>query len=242
MDKQHIINEIKRTAKENGGRPLGRGRLFNETGISRTDWEKYWPRLGDAHIDAGYEPNTLQGKYNEEFIIEKMISFIRDLDKYPVVSELRLKASQDENFPNVSTFRRVGNKANLTKKIIEYCEARDGYDDIVEICKPIAEDSQQESPAPGKEPTIGYVYLTKSGRYYKIGKTNSPGRRGYELDLILPEKPEEIHTIATDDPTGIEKYWQERFKDKITRKDKKPEWFDLSSEDIKAFKRWRKIT
>jgi hypothetical protein len=37
-DKQHILDEIKRTAKENNGIPLGTQRFFKETGIKTTDW------------------------------------------------------------------------------------------------------------------------------------------------------------------------------------------------------------
>ena len=90
----------------------------------------------------------------------------------------------------------------------------------------------------GKERTsddrpIGYVYLFKSGRYYKIGKSNSAGRREYELSRQLPEGLKRIHIIRTDDPSGIEKYWHERF----ATKHKHGEWFDLDAADIRAFKR-----
>jgi hypothetical protein len=53
----------------------------------------------------------------------------------------------------------------------------------------------------------GFVYLLKSGRHYKIGKTNAMGRRKYELAIQLPEKLRAIHSIKTDDPDGIEQYW-----------------------------------
>lgn len=38
MDKAHILREIRRTALENGGAPLGWRRFFGETGIRETDW------------------------------------------------------------------------------------------------------------------------------------------------------------------------------------------------------------
>jgi hypothetical protein len=54
----------------------------------------------------------------------------------------------------------------------------------------------------------------RSGRYYKIGKSNHVGRREYQIGLQLPEPVNAIHSIATDDPDGIEAYWHNRFKSK----------------------------
>jgi|TARA_B100000959_G_C14898535_1_gene589830 hypothetical protein len=57
------------------------------------------------------------------------------------------------------------------------------------------------------------------------------------LQLELPEKVKPTHYIETDDPSGIEKYWHNRFANKR----KEGEWFSLSNNDVRAFKRWRHI-
>ncbi|MGH9930198.1 MAG: GIY-YIG nuclease family protein [Pyrinomonadaceae bacterium] len=79
--------------------------------------------------------------------------------------------------------------------------------------------------------------MMKSGRHYKIGRTNSLGRRGSELAIKIPVSPKTIHTIETDDPVGVEAYWHRRFAEKRGE----GEWFDLSIDDVRAFKRWKRI-
>ena len=40
----------------------------------------------------------------------------------------------------------------------------------------------------GVEPIdSGFVYMLKSGRHHKVGRTNAVGRRQYELAIQLPE-------------------------------------------------------
>lgn len=64
MEKQHILDEIRRTAAANGGKPLGWRRFSSETGINHRAWEgRFWARWGDALREAGLEPNQLTEAY-----------------------------------------------------------------------------------------------------------------------------------------------------------------------------------
>ena len=235
MDKQHILDEIKRTAAENGSKPLGINRFQTETGIKSSDWYgKYWARWNDALREAGFVPNKLQEAYPEDFLMEKLCAFIRELGHFPVSSELRLKAHQDKTFPASRTIeKRFGNKQACIKKIIAYCEPRK-LDDIIKLCNSevSTEPLEQERSVENNE-EVGFVYLIKYGQHYKIGRTNAVGRREREIALQLPEKTKLIHSIKTDDPVGIEAYWHGRFEKRRAN----GEWFALTSYDITAFRR-----
>lgn len=234
-DRQRILNEIRRTAQANGGTPVGRQRFENETGIRFSDWcGKYWRSWGYALREAGFQPNSPNKAYPEDYLIGKLVELIRELRSFPVSAELRMKARADRTFPSHSSMNKLGKKAVMAHKAVDYCRRNQGLDDVIAICEPLA--IAEEAAATGhlrKDAVAGFVYLLKSGRYYKIGRSNSVGRREYELRIALPEKPRTIHKIATDDPAGIEQYWHSRFSAK--RKD--GEWFDLSPDDIQAFKR-----
>jgi hypothetical protein len=143
----------------------------------------------------------------------------------------------DPEFPHAVVFRkRFGGKSQLAAASVEYCEGRNGYEGVIEACgqpikaNPLPRAKEKESRT---QEILGYVYLIKYGRHHKIGKTNAVGRREHELAIQLPEKANTVHVIKTDDPTGIEAYWHKRFESKRGN----GEWFDLTSEDIKAFRR-----
>jgi len=88
-----------------------------------------------------------------------------------------------------------------------------------------------------KVPT-GFVYLMKSGPHYKIRRTNSVGRRGSELAIKIPVPPTTLQSSETDHPVGVEACWHKRF----AHKRREGDWFALSLDDVRAFKRWKRIT
>lgn len=233
MTKEHIMEEIKRTAKANEGLPLGRMRFFKETGIKESDWiGKFWIRWSDAVQEAGFEPNEKQGAFEEHTLLERLIELVRDIGHFPVAAELRMKAHKDHTFPNPKTFRRFGRKAQMIARIRQYCEGRSGYEDVFALC-PLVSNRETDSEPEKQVEQFGFVYLLKSGRYYKIGHSNAVGRRERELAILLPDPTNTVHSIKTDDPAGIEDYWHKRF----AAKRKNGEWFELEPSDVKAFRR-----
>ena len=186
MDKEAIIKEIQRTAKENGGTPLGSQRFANETGIKKSDWYgKYWSTWGDAVKEAGYEPNVFVTASDIELLIRKLIELIREIGRFPTHGELRLKTFKAKTFPAHSTFdARMGKKKHeKAKKIVEYCNKHEGLEDVIDICLPLcsSENRSKDSEIENKVDDFGFVYLMKSGKHYKIGRSNSADRREYEL-------------------------------------------------------------
>ena len=244
MDKQHILDEIRKTAAASGGAPLGKSAFFRETGIKEGDWlGKHWARWGDALREAGLAPNQMQIAYSGDFVIERLIELIRELGRFPVHGELKLKRRSDPTFPSHNAVARLGLKRDLAVRVVEYCKARGEHSDVVALCAPIAagplSDSVTSASSADSKDAVkeGYLYmaLLRLGRErrYKIGKAVLVERRTDEISIQLPEALELVHAIRTDDAYGIEDYWHRRFATKNT----KGEWFALSRQDIDAFRR-----
>jgi hypothetical protein len=237
VKKTHILDEIKRTAAANGGVALGEARFESETGIKRRDWFGiHWARWGDAIQEAGFTPNQLNTAFEEAKLLGSYARYAQDLGHLPTAGELRLKRRADADFPSWNTFGRFGTKAELVKRVREHCRANADLTSVVALCDGYlrtAEADSEDAEPEAEEVVIGFVYLIKSGRFYKVGKSNSAGRREYELSIQLPERVETVHVIRTDDPSGIEEYWHKRFADKRLN----GEWFNLDAADIAAFKR-----
>jgi hypothetical protein len=234
VTKFEILAEIVRTAQQNDGTVLGVDRFLTETGIKESDWQgKYWARWSDAVKEAGLQANAFQEAYDEEFLLAKLATLARELGRYPTRPEIRIKARNEKGFPNYKTFSRLGSKRELATKLANFCQQREGYENIQELCMPFIRVAEVAKDTGGTAEIRGYVYLAKSGRNYKIGRSNSVGRREYELAIQLPDKLTVVHRIKTDDPVGIEAYWHRRFGEKR----KNGEWFELNADDVRAFTR-----
>jgi len=242
MNKQHILDQIKRTAADNGGKALGRERFEKVTGIKEGEWAgRYWARWSEAVTEAGFAPNQMNSPLDSDAIVAQYILFARQLGRLPVKAEMKLRKRQNAAFPNEKAYDRFGSKHALIQTVQAYCEANPGNEDVAALC---ASYVGIEAAAPKAEDEVsefvsGYVYLAlmKVGREkrYKIGKANLVEQRARQVGVNLPEELELIHAISTDDAYGIEGYWHKRFAEKR----RSGEWFELSGDDVRVFKRRR---
>lgn len=239
MEKEEILDAIRRCAEQNGGVAPGRQRFEKLTGIREHDWAgRYWVRWSEAVAEAGFQAGSMNAALPDDAILDALADFVRELGHFPVNAELRLRRRSDPAFPTHNVFARLGSKAELARRLMEHVQGDPAFAGVAELCEPIA--VAGDTPPDDEDldhPVAGQVYLMKSGAYYKLGRSNAAGRRAYELAIQLPEKLEVVHVIDTDDAVGIERYWHQRFADRRAN----GEWFALTAADVAAFRRRKKF-
>jgi AcrR family transcriptional regulator len=228
-----IIQEIQRLAAAAGGRAPGQQLFTKETGIAPHQWRgRYWARWGDALNDAGFQPNDWNGKLDSEEVLREIARAVRHFGRLPTKDELLLRRRTDPNIPSDQAIRRhFGRRDDIVTALIKLTAEDPGYADLAAML-PAITSTAITRPSPSKA-VDGFVYLIRSGDFYKIGRSDDAERRFKQITVSLPDKAELFHTIRTDDPPGIEAYWHRRFGDRRTN----GEWFKLTSQDVSAFKK-----
>lgn len=234
--RQEIVQEIKRTAI--AGRALGEDAFSSATGIKQHEWRKHWTRWNQAVIEAGFPPNTLTTKYADEVLGTGLAELARSLGSMPVKGDIDQRKAADPSFPSYVAFRRWKGGGTLAAALYRFCGDRDDLSDVATMCKPRA--TEVRRTAAREKVVNGYVYLKRygrSGRDYKLGKTEDVRRRHAQLESMYPGELRHVHSIPTDDPTGIERYWRTRFEDRrLPNKGARGEIFRLDPEEVRAFR------
>jgi len=231
VGKEDILSAIKAYAASHDR--IGKAAFLKETGISGYLINKHWGGGGwnKAVKEAGLPTKVFaRPRTGVEQILECVSQLILALNKWPAQTDLIHARASSATFPDPSVVLRYMKDGSLAAKLIEYCSGKMELTTVLEIARQHVVPVVTDDGAKIK----GHVYLMRTGRRYKIGRTNDPVRRHREVSLLLPDPTTVVHTIKTDDPPGIEVYWLERFKEKRVRD---TEFFDLDAKDVRAFKR-----
>lgn len=238
MDKEDVVRRILDLATRNGG-AISFDAFTQESGINAQSlhkqvWFRGWNPLLEE-IGLPTRQFSVPRTSNDE-IASTVAELIVRLGRWPTEDEFGREKKLVPSFPTLEVIRRAKKSGVLWALLRDY-RLEDATYEIVRTVGTANADSHTPLIDDGigaKARVLGYVYLLQSGRRYKIGFTNSPVRRFREVRIELPDETVQVHTIATDDPKGIEAYWHKRFADKRIRN---TEWFELSADDIRAFKR-----
>jgi hypothetical protein len=236
MNREYILDEIRRIAALTPHGKLGSTRFKRISGISEGVWRgKFWIKWTDAAKEAGVAPGEKTASVDENALLTALAELVREYKHFPTQAETKIQRAVNANFPSYSSFTKLGPLGEKINKLRQFATNNTAFTDILDFL-PTSSDSNASTDCIKGESnmrTDGNVYMLKLGKHCKIGHTTSVSRRHREINLELPEKAVIVHTIATDDPKGIEAYWHRRFSDKNTN----GEWFLLSSDDVRAFKR-----
>jgi Meiotically up-regulated gene 113 len=245
IGRDEIIAEIHKFVAANDGEIPGERTFVAATRIKQSAWKgRYWARWTDAVREAGYDPNSMTQKIPEDDILAHLATFITELGYFPFRDEFNMRARTIHGFPVWDTIRkRYGGMPETASALLDFSR-RFSNPALEKLCtERLERESIKLAPASNgeriKPSKVGYVYLkySPSLRLYKIGKANNPTKRGAGISLLLPEDLVPKHEIRTDYPFILEKYWENRFRDKR----KQGEWYELSTADIKAFKARREF-
>lgn len=140
-ERDRILSEIRRTAAENGGLPLGKRAFERVTGIREADYlGKLWAKWSDAISEAGFAPNQLKQPYAREYLLRAYASLVRELGHVPTRPELRLKDRRDTSFPSSNTFLRLGRtQREIVSAVRGFCRASPEFQDVLQWLPPEGE-------------------------------------------------------------------------------------------------------
>jgi hypothetical protein len=230
ITKEAVIAELKRVSLELGKTP-GIKAFSDCTGIPRDWWlGVYWPNWAALLREAELEANDWNERFSTDVLLRKLAGLYLVHGHVLTKPELKILRRSDPSLPHPDTLiRHFGGRDGMVGKLAELGRSDPNYSGLLAIL-PTVRKVTSVGPANVK---YGWVYLLKSGQHYKIGRSDTLERRIKQISVSLPEKVTLDHAIETDDPVGIEAYWHSRFASKRLN----GEWFNLTPEDVKAFKR-----
>jgi hypothetical protein len=232
ISKEVVVRTYERLVSENDGKVIGERVFLRETGYSHHLWKgQYWRSWSDFQEAAGFSPNKATDKTPDDVLLRSFAELALEIGRIPTEPDLMIKRNNDQSFPSKAPFRRWGNRSALLDAVAVFCREKAGFSLVLSMLREGTSKSVEQRLI--KNVVKEFVYLLRSGKSYKIGRSTDTGRRLSQLAIQLPNKPDTVHVIETDDPEGIELYWHRRFAEKRQQ----GEWFQLTSDDIEAFKR-----
>lgn len=239
MTKDELVDALRRTARDHGGRPPGESRFLSARGLTRSDlWDAAIRSYGDLCELAGFPRNRLNRRYERDQLFQSLARLTIQLNRFPNHTDREFAHHHDKSFPSYEAFRTAAQDPSaLDHQLLEWCGDKPEYAEAVSILQEHSSVKRTSTSPRRRKEVNGYVYLLRygnTGRDYKLGMSEDLARRHAQIAALFPGDVRVVHVIETDDPAGIERYWLRRFEDK--RLPRKKEIFRLTADDVAAFK------
>jgi len=236
MTKDSIVQRIREIAASQGGKVSFRT-FIGESGI-KDNWlrgQEWFTSWNELLVELGLETRDFHVMRTPRKIIAKAVAELATRQgEWPTEDALRRERKRNASFPSLGIIAPLRRSGELAKLIVALGQEDSQFSVAAKIATLQVPSGNDFGAIADTEKVKGYVYMLRSGRRYKIGKSTDPSRRYREVRLELPEETNQVHTIPTDDPAGIEQYWHRRFASKRIRK---TEFFELEGSDVQAFRR-----
>jgi hypothetical protein len=172
LSKESIVSAYNNLVRARGVL-VGAGVFEGEKGISRYYWAGgHWRSWSEFQKYAGHSPNLPTQKIADEIVLERFAELALEQERIPTGSDLVLKRKTDPLFPNPTCFRRWGNRDRLLRQVVDYGAGKEQFAHVLELLRSGISSSLDRRLEAFN--TNGFVYLIRSGRYYKLG----PHERG----------------------------------------------------------------
>ena len=227
--KDSLLLDIKTLSEKLGKTPSQKE--ANENGIS---WRRHFSNFTECIEAAGLTPNPVTPRKTDDEILDVLAEICRQEKKPITYRQWCLSSLRESSQMGKNSYNRFGQWSDFLSALRRRSERLDQAD-LLEILPTVdlAEASEQGEAK-------GWVYIGKhegaKEGLYKIGCTNNPDRRRNELNAGNPGNFIFTHQIETADPKALEQVWHSHFKNKR----KYGEYFELSPQDVRLFKRDRK--
>lgn len=176
-----ILSEIRRIAASREGQPPGQILFARETGIGEHQWRgKLWARWGDALVEAGFQPNDWTRRLDSDAVLAGVIDACRHFGRLPTSHETELFRKSAPSTAGAQAIRRhFGSRSNLVAALAQRAQDDPKLSDIAAMLPKVDE---PPSPRPKLErDREGFVYLIRSGDFYKVGRSDDIERRIKEI-------------------------------------------------------------
>ncbi|MDO9415386.1 GIY-YIG nuclease family protein [Pararhizobium sp.] len=204
--RDEVIKKIVALAQRNDGKPPGVERFEAETGIKRHKLlGPIWRTWADALGEAGFAPNVLNKAFSDEKILSSVLEISKAIGRFPTTGDLAFETTRRPDAPNRKTIGKRWNMVELAEALVTYAEGLGETDVVANARQYLSTRTPRAASveiAEDKFPS-GYVYMQRHGNDYKIGFTSSLSKRGRQIQIELPQEIELVHSILTDDPSGV---------------------------------------